>query len=126
MMASRAMDETMYTALTNGQADSTNGSAVVNRGSDGVLDAIRMDTQDDGLDFDNAEHPPELLVAMGTLRRQSQFCDAVLRVDEREVGDDNSDDNDEFELMLYQFHLHYHLNVIMIDTDFLIMIHQQS
>ena len=119
MMASRAMDETVYTALTNGQADSTNVSAVVNRGSDGVLD-----TQDDGLDFDNAEHPPELLVAMGTLRRQSQFCDAVLRVDEREVGDDNSDDNDEFELMQYMpissSLLSQYLNVMMIDTNFLI------
>ena len=85
-MASRVMDQTMMT-LTSGH-DSTNSSAFINRGSDDVLDVIRMDTQEAGLDFHNSEHPPDLLVAMGTLRRQNQFCDAVLRVDEREVGGD--------------------------------------
>ena len=84
-MAIRAMDQTLFAPTnTNGHADVT--STFVNGDGDDLLDAMEVDAQDGGLDFDNSEHPPDLLLALGTLRRQNQFCDAVLRVDEREVG----------------------------------------
>ncbi|KAL8612626.1 hypothetical protein ACOMHN_044567 [Nucella lapillus] len=41
---------------------------------------------EDRLLLDNAGYAPDALVAMGNLRRQNQFCDAVLRVGEREVS----------------------------------------
>nr|KAG5686105.1 hypothetical protein BaRGS_013096 [Batillaria attramentaria] len=54
------------------------------RASNGARAPMMDMTGEECLDFTCPSHPGELLAAMGSLQRQNQFCDAVLRVGERE------------------------------------------
>lgn len=52
----------------------------------GLIDVEVNGEEEEGLDFVYSGHHAELLESMGNLRRQNHFCDAVLRVGEREVS----------------------------------------
>jgi hypothetical protein len=66
------------TKMANGHCDSNGKSPAL---------SIEED-DDDALQFDNGQHPSELLTGLHSLQKQHQFCDAVLRVGEREVARD--------------------------------------
>ncbi|XP_076454489.1 uncharacterized protein LOC143289409 [Babylonia areolata] len=86
MMAGTAMDQTLYIP-TNGMAESSHRMDFVNGASHSPPLVLEKEALEDRLEFaDNARYASNLLVAMGNLRRQNQFCDAVLRVGEREVS----------------------------------------
>ncbi|KAK7455914.1 hypothetical protein BaRGS_00039448 [Batillaria attramentaria] len=80
-MMANEMDQ-MVRPMSNGHAaPMANGS----RASNGARAPMMDMTDEECLDFTCPSHPGELLAAMGSLQRQNQFCDAVLRVGEREL-----------------------------------------